>query len=214
MTRIPSFSTNLYAGIVHLFLSPVALRLQVLPGGPLRPEALGSPAGYVVPPGLRLLRPHVPLSASPTGLSISSRRVFVLRSDPDGYREVPQFTPRVSLPVPSSVPRQSNGAPTVSSPSALAFAFSAEARHLPSTRRFSMGSLRFQGCNVRFMLRPGELLALHRQELLLSSFRLLGSPPENVEYNYPAKQSIAGARLSLARHAALWAASRERRDYE
>jgi hypothetical protein len=58
------------------------------------------------------------------------------------------------------------------------------------------------------MLRPGELLALHRQELLLSSFRFLESPPENVEYNYPAKQSIAGAGLSPARHAALWAANR------
>jgi len=36
--------------------------------------------------------------------------VFVLRSDRDGHREVPQFTPRVSPSVPSSVPRQSNGA--------------------------------------------------------------------------------------------------------
>gem|GEM_PF-4173617 len=71
-----------------------------------------------------------------------------------------------------------------------------------------------RGGNVRFMLRPGELLALHRQELLLSSFRFLGSPPENVEYNYPAKQSIAGARLSLARHAALWAANRDHRVLE
>ena len=110
MTRIPSFPTNLYAAIVHRFFSPVALCLQVLPGELFRPEALGSPAGYVVPPGLRLLRPHEPLSVSPTGLSISSRRVFVLQSDRDGYREVPQFTPRVSLTVPSSVPRQSNGA--------------------------------------------------------------------------------------------------------
>lgn len=110
MTRIPSFPTNLYAAIVHLLFSPVALCLQVLHGRLFRPEALGSPAGYVVPPGLRLLRPHESLSVSPTGLSISSRRVFVLRSDRDGYREVPQFTPRVSLAVPSSVPRQSNGA--------------------------------------------------------------------------------------------------------
>ena len=68
-----------------------------------------------------------------------------------------------------------------------------------------------RGGNVRFMLRPGGLLALHRQELLLSSFRFLGSPPESVEYNYPAKQSIAGAGFSPARHAALWAASRGRR---
>lgn len=110
MTHIPSTPTNLYAAIVHLLPSPVALCLQVLPGGLFRPEALDSPAGYVVPPGLRLLRPHEPLSVSPPGLSISSRWVFALRSDRDGYREVPQFTPRVSLTVPSSVPRQSNGA--------------------------------------------------------------------------------------------------------
>jgi len=176
------------------------------------PEALGSPAGYAVPLGLCLLWPHEPLSVSPPSLSVSSRRVFVLRSDRDGYREVPQFTPRVFLTVPSSVPRQSNGAPTVSSPSALAFTFSVEARHLQILpRRFSMGRLCSRGCNIRFMLRPGELLALHRQELLLSSFRFSGSPPRSVEYNYPAKQSIAGARLSLARHAALWAANREHR---
>jgi hypothetical protein len=214
MTRIPSFPTNLYAAIVHLFFSPVALCPQVLPGGLFRPEALGSPAGCVVPPGLRLLRPHEPLSVSPTGLSISSRRVFVLRSDRDGYREVPQFySACLSHRAVVRTPAVEWSLPTVSSPPALAFAFSAEARHLPSTRRFSMGSLRFRGCNVRFMLRPGGLLALHRQELLLSSFRFLGSPPENVEYDYPAKQSIAGARLSLARHAALWAASRVRSDH-
>jgi hypothetical protein len=209
MTRIPSTPTGLYAAMAHLFSSPVALCLQVLRGGRFRPEALGSPAGYAVPLGLCLLWPHEPLSVSPPSLSVSSRRVFVLRSDRDGYREVPQFTPRVFLTVPSSVPRQSNGAPTVSSPSALAFTFSVEARHLQILpRRFSMGRLCSRGCNIRFMLRPGELLALHRQELLLSSFRFSGSPPRSVEYNYPAKQSIAGARLSLARHAALWAANR------
>lgn len=40
-----------------------------------RPEALGSSAGYVVPPGPGLLRPHVPLSAPLSGLFSSSRRV-------------------------------------------------------------------------------------------------------------------------------------------
>ena len=110
MTRIPSLPTNLYAANVHLFPSPVALRLQVLLHGLFRPEALGSPAGYAVPPGLCLLWPHEPLSVSPTGLSISPKRVFVLRSDRNGYREDPQFTPRVFLTVPSSVPRQSDGA--------------------------------------------------------------------------------------------------------
>jgi len=142
MTRIPSFPTNLYAVTVHHFSSPVALCLQVLPGGLFRPEALGSPTGYAVPSGLRLLRPHEPLSASPTGLSISSRQVFALRSGRGGYRKVPQFTPHVFLSVPSSVPRQSNGAPTVASPPALAFAASAQAQHL---QNLPAGSL-WVGC--------------------------------------------------------------------
>jgi len=191
MTRIPSFPMNLYAAVVHLRPSPVALRLQEQSGGPFRPEALGSPAGCAVPPGRRLLRPHPPLSASPPGLFISSRRVFVLRSDSDGYREVPQFTPRVSHTVPSSVPRQSNGAPTVSSPPALAFTLSVGARHLQNLpRRVPRGIRCSRGCDVRFMLRPGELLALPRQELLLSSFHPSGSPPSDVEYNYPANSQL------------------------
>lgn len=247
MTRIPSSPTNLYAAIVHLLLSPRALCLQVLPDGLFRPEALGSPAGYVVPPGLRLLRPHEPLSVSPTGLSISPRRVFVLRSDKDGYREVPQFTPRVSLTVPPSVPRQTRWtqhrlsefrlrtfrfqpfrllvpkslkpcscflypkdcSTSIDSGLRLLCIGSASAFSTPSVPRWAV----LRGCNIRFMLRPGELLALHRQELLLSSFRPLESPPWSVEYNYPAKQSITGARLSLARHAALWAANRGHRDH-
>ncbi len=49
-----------------------------------RPEALGSPAGYAVPPGLGLLRPHVSLSAPLLGLSASSRRVCVRPARPDG----------------------------------------------------------------------------------------------------------------------------------
>ena len=65
--------------------------------------------GLCCPPGLCLLWAHEPLPVSPTGLSISPNRVLVLRSDRNGYRENPQFTPHVFLPVPSSVPRQSNG---------------------------------------------------------------------------------------------------------
>ena len=177
MTRISSFSTNLYAAIVHLLFSPVALCLQVFPGGLFRPEALGSPAGYVVPPGLRLLRPHEPLSVSPTGLSISSRRVLVLRSDRDGYREVPQFTPRVSLPVPSSVPRQSNGAPTVSSPPALAFAFSAQAQHL---QKLPAGSL-WVGCvfgaaTFALCYGPGSCLLFTGKSFYFRAFASWGRP--------------------------------------
>jgi hypothetical protein len=213
MTRIPPIPTNLYAAIVHLFSSPVALCLQVLPGRLFRPEALGSPAGYAVPPGLRLLRPHEPLSVSPPGLSVSSRRVFVPRSDRDGYREVPQFTPRVFLTVPSSVPRQSNGAPTVSSPFALAFAFSVKARHLQTLPAGSLWVGRvFGAATFALCYGPVSCLLFTGKNFYFRAFASRGHPQWGVEYNYPAKQSIAGAKLSLARHAALWAANRGHRD--
>ena len=213
MTRIPPLPTNLYAAIVHLFSSPVALSLQVLPGGLFRPEALGSPAGYAVPPGPRLLRPHEPLSASPPGLSVSSRRVFVPRSDSNGYREVPQFTPRVFLTVPSSVPRQSNGAPTVSSPFTLAFTFSVQARH---QQTLPAGSLQV-GCvlgaaTFALCYGPVSCLLFTGKNFYFRAFASRGHPRAGVEYDYPAKQSIAGAGLSPARHAALWAANRGRRE--
>ena len=69
-----------------------------------------------------------------------------------------------------------------------------------------------RGCNVRFTLRPGGLLALHRPGPLRSSFHLLESPPRGVEYHYPGTQPIPGAGLSPAGHAALWAASKGREE--
>jgi len=252
-TRVPSDQVDLYAAIVQVS-SPIVLEALSLPRqfrgapnhGPSRPEALGSPEGYVIPPGHRLLWPHLKLSVSPASLFSSPRRVFALRSGRSRSREAPQFTPRVSLTVPLSVPRQTKWIVhrpsgfrlrtfrfqpfrplvpkslkpcpcllyprTVPPPSTLAFASSVQARRLPSPTPSVLGWTVLRGCNIRFMLRPGESLALHRQELLLSSFRLLESPPENVEYNYPAKQSIAGAGLSPARHAALWAANRGHRE--
>ena len=59
------------------------------------PEALGSPAGSAVPPGLRLLRPHVRLSPAPADLCIR-RRAFTLRSCLGCPREGPQFTLPIS----------------------------------------------------------------------------------------------------------------------
>ena len=56
-----------------------------------RPQALGSPAGSAVPPGLRLLWPDPSLSSPPTDLCIR-RRAVALPSYPGGGREVPQFT--------------------------------------------------------------------------------------------------------------------------
>ena len=65
----------------------------------------------------------------------------------------------------------------------------------------------FRGCTVRLMLRPGQLLALHRHRTFtfeLSSHEL---PHWNVEYNYTAKQPIAVAGLAPAGQAALQAAT-------
>ena len=253
MTRIPSNPADLYAAKVQVS-SPIVSEALCLPRqfsgdvnhGRSRPEALGSPEGYAVPPGHRLLWPHPKLSASPASLSASSRQVFAPRPGGGRSREAPQFTPPVSLTVPPSVPRQTRWnqhkpsrfrlrtfrfqpfrllvpkslkpcpcllypRTVLSLPSTLAFASSVQARRLHSSTQSVLGWAVLRGCNIRFMLRPGELLALHRQELLLSSFRFLGSPPGNVDYNYPAKQSIAGAGLSPARHAALWAANRGHR---
>jgi hypothetical protein len=98
---------------------------------------------------------------------------------------------------------------TVPSPSVLAFATFAQARRPQShTRRFSRGSCneaaRFASCYG-----PEELLALHRQGRLLSSFHLGESPRPDVEYNYAGTQSIPAAGLTPARPAALWAANEE-----
>jgi len=112
-TRIPSDQADLYAAKVQVS-SPIVSEALCLPRqfsgapnhGPSRPEALGSPGSYAVPPGPHLLWPHLKLSVSPTGLSPSPRRVFALRSGRGRSREAPQFTPHASLPVPPSVPRQ------------------------------------------------------------------------------------------------------------
>ena len=113
MTRIPSNQTGLYTAKVQVS-SPIVSEALSLPRhfsgatnhGPSRPEALGSPESYAVSPDHRLLWPHPKLSEPPVGLSVSSRQVFAPRSGGSRSQEAPQFTLRVSLPVPPSVPRQ------------------------------------------------------------------------------------------------------------
>ena len=125
-----------------------------------------------------------------------------------GIERLPNLL-RISLSsVPPYVPRRARRLHlTVPSPSVLAFATFAQARHPQShTRRFSRGSCneaaRFASCYG-----PEELLALHRQGRLLSSFHLGESPHPDVEYDYAGKQPIPAAGLTPARHAALWAAN-------
>lgn len=52
----------------------------------------------------------------------------------------------------------------------------------------------FRGCEVRLMLRPEQLLALHRQGRLRSSFHSHESPHQNVEHVYAGKSSISRGR--------------------
>ena len=94
-----------------------------------RPEALGSPTGYVVPPGHCLLWPHPRLWSPPADLCFI-RRVFVAQLLPTGRPEVPQFTLHVCSRVPHSVPRWTvRLLLTVSSSHILAFAIFVLARH-------------------------------------------------------------------------------------
>jgi len=69
--------------------------------------------------------------------------------------------------------------------------------------RFCFRGWFFRSCNVRFMLRPEELLALLRQGLLLPSFHRYRSPGIGVGYYYPGKQTIPGTGLPPVRYAAL-----------
>jgi len=130
---------------------------------------------------------------------------------PSGWaRELPQFTPHVFPFVPPSVPRQTQRLPmTVASPLILAFATFAQARHLLLPHAGSRVSCvtRLQGslhAAARRFARPSPARAFTSK---LSSPE---SPQRDVEYDYMGTQSIPMAGLTPARHAALWAADKER----
>jgi hypothetical protein len=72
----------------------------------------------------------------------------------------------------------------------------------PRKSRFTRGVC-FRGCKVRFMLRPGKLLAPHRHRAFTPKLSSSWSPTDDVGYNYAGKQSISAAGLSPAGHAAL-----------
>jgi len=163
-----------------------------------RPEALGSPAGYVVPPGHRLLWPHPRLWSPPADLCFI-RRVAVAQLLPTGRPEVPQFTLRVSHP-----------RAALRTPVGCAIAPDCCFIAHTSLRHFRSGSAP-TAPQIRIMWRVNEaasfalcygplgLLALPRPGLLLSSFHPRWSPTENVEYNYMGTQSIPMTGLSPAR---------------
>ena len=130
-----------------------------------------------------------------------------------GVERLPNLLRMSVSSVPSSVPRRAKRLhAAVASPFVLAFAISAKARH-PQTHahRFSRGK-RNEAARFTLCCGPEELLALHRQGRLLPSFHLGESPHPDVGYNYAGKQPIPAAGLTPARHAALWAASKDPED--
>jgi hypothetical protein len=70
---------------------------------PSRPEALGSPAGYAVPPAHRLLWPHLRLSPPPARLFASSDRLTPSHLT-RGMRGSPIYSARLSLRATSHTP--------------------------------------------------------------------------------------------------------------
>jgi hypothetical protein len=71
-----------------------------------RPEALGSPAGYAVPPGQRLLWPHPSLSVPPADLCIRQRVLLSIGLNRKGTERFPNL---LRTPVPSCRPPYPGG---------------------------------------------------------------------------------------------------------
>ena len=144
--------------------------------GRFRPEALGSAAGYSVPPHHRLLWPHPSLSLSSTRLCV---RGWLLQPRGLPRAENERFPNLLLVSVPSCRPPYPGG------PDGcfwLCFTIRSGLRHFrtgsASTSPRMVGSgvgsvTRLQGSLPNTGLRPEGLLALHRQGLLLSSFRRL-----------------------------------------
>ena len=188
------------------------MRYSFLLTQPSDPEALGSAAGSVVPPRLGLLWPHPSPSLPSAGLFSSSWRLFVRSHVPDGNRGVPHFTPHAdSFRAVFRTPADGQAAsvcfyarPTGLRPLCRDSA-SASPRY-PVTRGQRNEAAKFALCYG-----PERSLALHRKGLLHLSFHLM-SHLDKMSNITSRQQTIPVAGLSPARHAALWAASKERKD--
>ena len=129
--------------------------------GRFRPEALGSSAGYAVPPGPRLLWPHPSLSTPPADLCIRRRVLLSIGRIGRGSRGSPIY---LFLRAVLRTPVDRTGAIGCTSPSTLAFATFVLARHPQvHTRRFWCGRLtRLQGsrkATARRIARPAPTRA-------------------------------------------------------
>ena len=169
----------------------------------VHPEALGSPSGYVVPTGYRLLRPHVRLWIPPRclwfrggGCCTKGKRLKV------GIQRVPNLLRWTVLACCLPYP----GDPKSAIDCFFLFGIS-----LHPGVTGSVPHWKFRGCRVHSFPSPQELLRPASWLALLSrtfTFELAPtrSPSISVEYDYVDKQSIPTAGLSPASPTALWAA--------
>ena len=118
------------------------------------PEALGSSAGYVVPPGRRLLWPHPSLWHPSNRLICFVRRTL-------GAPEGPNFYLLVLSSMPPALPRWIRWCHGASIATCIAFDVIRLSRH-PRFRQLGLRRSRNEAAPVRLTLRPGRLLALHR----------------------------------------------------
>ena len=169
----------------------------------VHPEALGSPSGYVVPTGHRLLRPHARLESLPAAYGFAAGAAAPkengLRWESRGS---PIYSAGLCSRAASYTPATRRVRLTVSSSSVLAFT---------PVSRVRRPHWKFRGCRVHSFPSPQELLRPASWLALLSrtfTFELAPtrSPSISVEYDYVDKQSIPTAGLSPASPTALWAA--------
>ena len=124
--------------------------------------------------------------------------------------ELPQFTPRVLLSVPPSIPRRTKRGFDCS-PSACA-----SLRHLDTgsaSARFTQQSvhawMRFGAAKFAWCCGPASCSPFTDKGFYSRAFMPFVAS-WHVEYNYAGKQSIPAAGLPPAGHAALWAARQNR----
>lgn len=171
------------------------------------PEALGSPAGYAIPQGHRLLWPHPSLSRPSAGLFPSSGWSLPYGLVWAGRERFPTFL-RLSVP-PCHLPYP--GVPD----GCIWLLLRRPPWPSPSWHRLgSRWPTRSGSCVGGVTRLQSSLYAAARWIARSSPARAFtpelappGSPLEDVGYDYAGKQPTPAAGLSPARHAAPWAAS-------
>ena len=181
--------------------------------GRASPEALGSPGGYVVPQGHRLLRPHPRLWPPPAGLFF-----FVQASlcpSTSSRRDDQSFPTFLRLPVLSCrlpYPGEPHGCTRLL----------LDREHWPSPSWYRLGihSPTHVGSRVGGVTRLQS--SIHSTARTIASpsptrtftpeLSPARSPSSDVGYDYMGTQPTPMAGLTPARHAAPWAASRENRE--